>query len=73
MCLDAQDAELNRPKLRKEADSVIEVKKDIRIKDEPQKSNYVYSELIKLDELRKKGILTDSEFDVQKKRLLSGN
>ena len=73
MCLDAQDAELNRPKLRKEADSVIEVQKDIRIKDEPQKSNYVYSELIKLDELRKKGILTDSEFDVQKKRLLSGN
>jgi hypothetical protein len=73
MCLDAQDAELNRPKLRKEADSVIEVKKDIRIKDEPQKSNYVYSELIKLDELRKKGILTDSEFDVQKKKLLSGN
>lgn len=73
MCLDAQDAELNRPKLRKEADSVIEVKKDIRIKDEPQKSNYVYSELIKLAELRKKGILTDSEFDVQKKKLLSGN
>lgn len=68
-----QDAELNRQKLRKNADSAIEVKKDNRIKDEPQKYNYVYSELVKLDELRKKGILTDSEFDDQKKKLLSGD
>jgi len=30
----------------------------------------VYSELLKLDELRKKGILTDDEFEEQKKRLL---
>lgn len=73
MCLDARDAELNRPKLRKSADSVIEVKNDIHIKDETPKSSNVYSELIKLDDLRKKGILTDSEFDVQKKKLLSGN
>jgi hypothetical protein len=73
MCLDAMDAELNRPKLRKEPDSVIQIKNDIRVKDEPQKSSTVYSELIKLDELRKKGIITDSEFDVQKKKLLSGN
>jgi hypothetical protein len=30
----------------------------------------MYSELMKLDELRKKGILTDEEFEAQKKRLL---
>ncbi len=30
----------------------------------------MYSELMKLDELRKKGILTDDEFEEQKKRLL---
>lgn len=32
----------------------------------------VYSELIKLDELRKKGILTEAEFEAQKQKLLSG-
>ena len=54
-------------------DSDMAAKKDTRTKDESQKSSTVYSELIKLDELRKKGILTESEFDVQKKKLLSGN
>jgi hypothetical protein len=73
MCLDAKDAELNRPKLRKEADSVIEIKKEIHTKDESIKPNDVYAELIKLDDLRKKGIITDAEFDVQKKNLLNGN
>ena len=37
-----------------------------------QQSGSVYSELIKLDELRKKGILTESEFEAQKQKLLSG-
>ena len=73
MCLDAKDAELNRPKLRKEADTVIEIKKDIRTKDESVKPNDVYTELIKLDDLRKKGIISEAEFEVQKKKLLSGN
>lgn len=73
MCLDAKDAELNRPKLRKEADTVIEINKDIHIKDESIKTNDVYTELIKLDDLRKKGIITEAEFDLQKKKLLSGN
>jgi hypothetical protein len=71
MCLDAKDIELNRPKLRKEADSVIEVKQDTHIKDEFIKSNDVYAELIKLDDLRKKGIISEMEFDVQKKHLLN--
>jgi hypothetical protein len=73
MCLDAKDAELNRPKLRKEADTVIEVKKDIRTKDEPAKHKDVYAELIKLDDLRKKGIISEAEFAEQKKKLLSNN
>ncbi len=33
----------------------------------------VYTELIKLDDLRKRGVLTDAEFEIQKKKLLSGN
>lgn len=31
----------------------------------------VYAELIKLDDLRKRGILTDAEYEAQKKRLLA--
>jgi hypothetical protein len=31
----------------------------------------LYSELVKLDDLRKKGILTDDEFQAEKKKLLS--
>jgi hypothetical protein len=31
-----------------------------------------YTEILKLDELRKRGLLTDAEFDAQKKKLLDG-
>ena len=34
------------------------------------KSPDVYSELLKLDDLRKKGIITEAEFEAQKKKLL---
>ncbi len=73
MCLSEGDPELTRPKLRKEADTVIEVKKDIRTKDETVKHKDVYAELIKLDDLRKKGIISEAEFAEQKKKLLSEN
>lgn len=33
----------------------------------------IYSELTKLDELRKKGILTQAEFEAQKRRILGNN
>lgn len=33
----------------------------------------VYDELAKLDELHKKGVLTDAEFEAQKKKLLESN
>ena len=72
MCLDSRDAELSRPKLKKEADSVIEIKSEVN-KNEHSKSVDTYAELIKLDELRKKGIITDSEFEAQKKKILSRN
>ena len=36
-------------------------------------SGDLYSDLIKLDDLRKKGILTDDEFQVEKKKLLKRN
>jgi Short C-terminal domain len=37
---------------------------------EPGKSPDVYAELLKLDDLRKKGIITEAEFEAQKRRLL---
>ena len=37
------------------------------------KSSDVYTELLKLDDLRKRGIITDVEFQAQKAKLLSGN
>ena len=39
---------------------------------ESTQSKDVYSELIKLDDLRKRGILTESEFEAQKRKLLQG-
>jgi hypothetical protein len=67
MCLEAKDAELNRPKLKKDADTVIELKQDIRTQD----SGDIYTELKKLKELLDTGIITQEEFDVQKKKILA--
>lgn len=39
---------------------------------EPAKSPDVYTELLKLDDLRKRGIITEPEFEAQKRRLLEG-
>jgi hypothetical protein len=38
-----------------------------------QATDDLYTELTKLDDLRKKGILTDEEFQAQKKKLLNGS
>jgi hypothetical protein len=35
-----------------------------------KKSKDVYTELLKLDDLRKRGLLTDAEFEAQKRKLL---
>ena len=46
---------------------------DVRTKDDSAKSKDVYIELLKLDDLRKRGILSEAEFEAQKKKLLEGN
>lgn len=73
MCLDSKDSELNRPKLKKEANSIIEIKSNIPVKNSKSENVDIYTELLKIDDLRKKGIITESEFQNQKKKLLSGN
>jgi hypothetical protein len=75
--VDKNDPEARRTSLLPRPDLVIEksekISADIRTKDESPKAKDVYSELIKLDDLRKRGILTEAEFETQKKKLLTGN
>ena len=73
MCLNQNDPEYARPKLKPEADTNV----DVTVNDNTE-SNIkniqpdIYSELIKLDDLRKKGIINEPEFELLKKKLLSG-
>ena len=55
-----------------EADQRVEVKQDISVNttDNTPKREDIYTELLKLDDLREKGILTDEEFESQKAKLL---
>lgn len=71
MCLDQADRELGRPKLRQAPDTLVEVKGESRVISSPAANKDVYAELLKLDELRKRGLLSDLEFETQKKRLLA--
>ena len=70
------DPEVQRTYLTPRADVIIEktekITADIKTKDETDRPKDVYAELIKLDDLRKRGILTESEFEAQKKKLLEG-
>jgi len=69
MCLNEGDSELARPKLRKEPDNVVEVKSNVRVHGNNSKD--MYTELKKLNELKESGIITQEEFDVEKKEILS--
>ena len=75
--VDKNDPEARRTSLVPRADVVIEKTEKIfvesRTKDESAKPKDVYAELIKLDDLRKKGILSEAEFETQKKKVLIGN
>lgn len=70
MCLNENDPQLVRPKLNQQADRIIEVRKEIDLQDSTIREKDNYKELLKLDDLLKRGILTDLEFQTQKKRLL---
>jgi hypothetical protein len=47
-------------------------KKESQAKEQPEVSKDVYAELLKLDDLRQKGIVTDAEFESQKRKLFCG-
>ena len=75
--VDKDDPRASGGALIPRADVVIEknenVKADIRTKDTTTKSPDVYTELTKWDDLRTKSILTEEEFQAQKKKLLEAS
>ena len=75
--VDKNDPEVRRTSLSPRADVVIEkiekVSADIRTKDQTSKPKDIYAELIKLDDLKKRGILSESEFAAQKQKLLNSS
>jgi hypothetical protein len=74
--VDARDPEARRTSLVPRADVVIEktekIDANVKTKDETPRTKDVYAELVKLDDLRKRGILADAEFEEQKKKLPAG-
>jgi hypothetical protein len=60
----------NDPDFVNKIDDTVKTDVDVRTKEESNKSPDLYAELTKLEELRKKGILTEEEFQTQKKLLL---
>jgi hypothetical protein len=74
--VDASDPDAQRVNLVPRPDVVIEKRGktsiDVTTTDHTDRPKDVYAELLKLDDLRKRGILSEAEFDAQKKKLLSG-
>ena len=70
MCLDSDDSDYSRTTIKREADRILEVRKDIKTIDNTPPSKDVYDQLLKLDELRKRGVISDAEFEDQKKKIL---
>lgn len=75
MVLDKSDPQALRTSLVPRADFVVQktekISADVRAKDETDKKPDLYSELTKLDDLRKKGLITDQEFESEKQKLLN--
>jgi hypothetical protein len=74
--VDKNDPEVRRTSLVPRPDIVIDktekISVDVKAKDQSEARKDVYAQLIKLDDLRKRGILTDAEFEVEKKKILEG-
>ena len=70
-CLDKGDSELGRPTIKQDPniriESNVQEKKDIQIRE----SRDMYTELKKLKELLDSKIITQEEFDAQKKKILA--
>lgn len=72
--LNEDDPRAQGVSLEPRADFVIDrtdkISADITTRNEPSANPDLYSELIKLDDLRQKGLITDAEYEAEKKKLL---
>lgn len=72
--VDKSDPRAKGISLEKSPDVLVETKEkttvEIQSKDATPAKSDLYAELTKLDDLRKKGIITDAEFEALKKKLL---
>jgi hypothetical protein len=59
MCVEGTDSAFTRTTVRRESDAAVEIRNDVNIRDEKSKASN-YDELIKLDELRKRGIISQA-------------
>ena len=50
---------------------LLEERRQAETKKQTEQGKDIYAELIKLDELKQKGIITEEEFEIQKKKILS--
>ena len=75
--VDPNSPEANNTSLQPLPNVVVEktekISKDAHTKTSGEPKKDLYTELTKLDELRKKGIITNDEFEIQKKKLLDAN
>jgi len=73
--LDKNDPRAQGVSLDPRADVVIEkhetVRRDVTTTDKTETKPDVYAEIMKLDDLRKRGLITDAEFETQKQRILA--
>jgi hypothetical protein len=72
--VDKDDPEARRTSLTPRPNVVVEkdekISADINSNQPVSKQTDLYTEIMKLDDLRKKGLLTDAQFEVQKQKLL---
>ena len=75
--VDPDSPEAVSTSLKPRADIVIEsderVREDVRISDEIDNTRDVYTEILKLDDLRQRGLITDEEYETEKRELLDNN
>ena len=75
--VDPDSPEAKSTALTKQPDEIIERRNEyggsVTIRHEDDDKPDLYSELMKLEDLRQRGILTDEEFEAQKKKLLEAN
>ena len=75
--VDPDSPEAVSTSLEPRADIVIEsdvrVREDVRISDETDNTKDVYTEILKLDDLRQRGLITDEEYETEKRELLDNN